>query len=558
MRDDIAILEIIRSSPQSTFIIFLQNNQAWIVEADNPVLLFELSKRIIIDMQYIPTDLLNETWRSLNYRYSSYKKIEAGFRLRNPQDPKWTLPYIQWAFLDLAPLLDSDDWYAALETCRANTAELTTKSHPIYALHLMWLGQKVDIQYRQISFKFLSKSPFQFACSFLEELDLKSDLNFRENFLHWTATKVDRYAKYWNFLLSLESTNVYSDYRFKRRKLGQILSRVDYFRKIAHFDESPIGQFLRFTMTPSVKFTKRKNRKVEFESPNLVIVSGQLRFYQAGISSIDLLKRYFLNLEFSTVVSTWVDTGRKAADNPEHLAISFSGPILVLLRQIWFRIGTLGMNQKYPSLFSISGETRIDVDQIVRVFKADKENVLVDDDNPKLINNPERMYFRWWRVKDHTQGYSQVWRIRPDTILDFSMVSNSDSWIHKIYQSKMILIDNFVWKFHRIGLVCGDSVAVGLSNSMNVYLKSWDAKPNRNYYYGAPNEWVPHANLASNALINNINLNVLPIGVGIERNNQANELKNRTELVSDIQRRLDLGIFDEDDQNILKEIKSSH
>ena len=51
---------------------------------------------------------------------------------------------------------------------------------------------------------------------------------------------------------------------------------------------------------------------------------------------------------------------------------------------------------------------------------------------------------------------------------------------------------------------------------------------------------------------------MLPIGVGIERNNQANELKNRNELVSDIQRRLDLGIFDEDDQNILKEIKSSH
>ena len=468
------------------------------------------------------------------------------------------IPFIQWAFLDQAPISDPKNLEQHLVLARQAFSVVSKNSSNNYApyFHLtgIWLGQESNKKMSSSDLRSFCLLPISLACSFLENLTINNfnNSNFRgilEDGLLKSGKK-----NYWSYFLKITDINPRELYFLKPSLISKLLPKRDLFHEIIEKDDSHFGNIVRKMCTPKIKENKKQEEMLITSKPRIaVVISGQMRNYRyAWLSQRELVQ----NIGADVYVSTWSNTGRKAPDNPEHAFRVLHGEALRQFRTSWAELGNEEFHRRYEPVFNNTSNRTITVEEISAHYGITPERICLDPDKD-LTNNSEKMYYRWQRAMNvfDFASYDLILRVRPDST--FEMGTDFRSEIKSFFPKNQcaLYVDQFANTFHRIGIVCGDSVAVGHANLMLRYLNTLNNHKISPFpIFGRPSKFVAHANLAWNLNSKGIEIRKLPWNTGIAHPDSSAEKDFIEEFKKVLENRVQGGISDVHDESLQRAI----
>jgi hypothetical protein len=464
------------------------------------------------------------------------------------------IPFIQWAFLDQAPINDPVSLNQHLRMAREafikSAEKMICNKAPYFELTGIWLGVTNDFRADSNTLKIFCRLPMSLSNSFLENLNIRGfdNSHFRRTLELELAKK--RKKSYWNYLLEISVENTEEINQLKPNFFSKVMPKKRLVHEIIEKDDSIIGETFRRICKPKMRGNKKKySEPIQGEPRIAVLISGQMRNFQAGWST---QKELIKNLNAEIFVSTWENTGRKAPDNPEHAFRVLSGDALSVFRNIWAELGTTEFQKRYASIFGNNSKRIITIEEISKLYGISEKNICLDSDL-NLSNNSEKMYYRWQRAVEifDFKQFDVIVRIRPDSTFENEIDFKSEIR-NRIYAGKnMILVDKFSNTFHRIGMVCGDSVAVGQSNLMIKYLNTHKRHKKHSLpVFGSPSKYVAHGNLAWNLNSQGIEVRKLSWNTGIASSDASAEREFVGELNLLLELRFSEGVGDLHDERL--------
>jgi hypothetical protein len=213
----------------------------------------------------------------------------------------------------------------------------------------------------------------------------------------------------------------------------------------------------------------------------------------------------------------WRDIGLRPPDNKHNAARAFSGTFLTAYQDVLESRGWLYLLDNYPALLRrLTAANHVDEVDLKKFYEAGA--VVVDDEAEPEFKTKSNFWKMHYKIKSaHQMGRSicpdadLYIRARPDQ--DMSTFASID-WqeLYRRASSEGVIFTDSRRFFAPPWIWMDDRLAVGSGPCMDIYAAAFDhvAAATAGQLYGYPNEYLPHACVASTTQYFNIAVEDLP------------------------------------------------